>query len=96
MNISDLCVILDSTLADMETLGITKELIHSEELYWLIPINEKFDMRSRPTSYEVGNLREEFDSVMSRIRTGDIVYPDSLLLISTMTRLAYELSGRSS
>jgi hypothetical protein len=94
MNISDLTAILAATLADMEKLNISVEISHPDELYWLTPINEKFDMSNRPFTYEVGNLREEFDSVMTRLRNGDIVYPDSLLLLSTMARLAYEVSGQ--
>ena len=95
MNIVDISTILQKTLADMEKLGAHQELNHPEEMYWMTPINEKFDMTSRPQTYEVGNLEEEYASVMSRIKTGDVVYPDSLLLVSTMARLAYELSGRS-
>jgi hypothetical protein len=78
----------------MERMNVSVELPHPDELYWLTPINEKFNMENRPSTYEVGNLREEFDSVMSRIEAGDIIYPDSLLLLSTMARLAYDLSGR--
>lgn len=95
MNILDLEPILRVTLEDMEKMNVATELVHSDELYWLTPINEKFNMSVKPITYEVGNLREEFDSVMSRIKTKDVVYPDSLLLLSTMARLAYEISGRS-
>lgn len=93
MKISDALPIIDKTLHDMRVLSIKDDIDENFSLYWTVPADASFDMKTKPVELDIGNIQEEYESIMRRMADGGMIVPDSFMFLSALFKLAYDLSG---